>query len=89
MSALSHDNMHKKEHSYLGSGLAGASLFWFVVLVLIVFMLLMFFKPDFVKRKQDCDVTDEVDCMTALLYALVIAIVICFILFLIAYASMC
>ena len=89
LSTHSHDAMHGKKHNYLGYGWAGASLFWFVVLVVIVFMLLVFFKPDFVLRERDCDYTDEVDCMKALLSAVVIAIVICFIIWLIAYAFYC
>lgn len=75
--------------SYLGNHWAGAAVFWFVVLVLIVFMALVFFKPDYVMRKKDCEVTDEVDCMKALLTAIVIALVICFLIWLIAYVFMC
>ena len=80
---------HGSKNEYLGHTWAGASLFWFVVLILIVFMALVFFKPDYVMRKKDCEVTDEVDCMKALLTAVVVAIVICFLIWLIAYAFMC
>ena len=89
LSMHAHDAMHGNKDNYLRHGWAGASLFWFVILTLIIFMLLVFFKPDFVKRKRDCDFTDEVDCMKAFLSALVIAIVICFIIWLIAYAFWC
>ena len=89
MSMESPDAMHKMKSKYLDHGYAGAALFWFVILILIVFFLLMFFKPDFVMRKRDCEVTDEVDCMVALLSAIVIAIIICFIIWLIAYAFVC
>lgn len=89
------DSMHLNEHhhnarnGYLGHAWAGASMFWFVVLVIIVFMALVFFKPDYVMRKKGCEVTDEVDCMKALLTAVVIAIVICFLIWLVAYMFYC
>ena len=86
MSSLAYDATHGSNHKYLSSTWAGAGLFWFVVLTLIIFMLFVFFKPDFVMRKKKCEVTDEVDCMKALLSAIVVAIVICFIIWLIAYA---
>lgn len=89
MSMHSHDLAHEMNHGYLSHRWAGASLFWFVVLIVIIFMLLVFFKPDYVMRKKDCEVTDEVDCMKALLTAIVVAIVICFIIWLIAYAFWC
>lgn len=89
LSMLAHDAMNGNKRHHLSNDLAGASLFWFVVLVLIVFMLLVFFKPDYVLRERDCEYTDEVDCMKALLTAVVIAIVICFIIWLIAYAFYC
>lgn len=86
MHAHSHHDGH---HNYLSHTWAGAHMFWFVVLVLIVFMALVFFKPDFVMRKKDCKVTDDVDCMKALLSAVVIAVVVCFVLWLLAYLFMC
>ena len=89
LSLNAHDALHQANHNYLDHTWAGASLFWFVVLILIVFMLLVFFKPDFVRRKQDCEYTDEVDCMKALLSAFVIAIIVCFIIWLLAYAFWC
>lgn len=89
LSMHAHQAMHGKKHQHLGHGLAGASLFWFAILVLIVFMLLVFFKPDYVLRKRDCEVTDEVDCMKALLTAVVIAVVVCVVLALLAYMFYC
>ena len=89
LSMHAYDAMHGNKHNYLDRSWAGASLFWFVILILIIFMLLVFFKPDYVLRKRDCEVTDEVDCMKALLSAFVIAIVICFIIWIIAYAFYC
>lgn len=89
LSMHAHDALHGKKHHYLDNDLTGSSLFWTVILVLIIFMLLVFFKPDFVLRTRDCEYTDEVDCMKALLSAIVIAIVICFIIWLIAYAFYC
>lgn len=89
LSMHAHDSMHGMKHKYLDHTLAGASLFWFVILVLIVFMLLVFFKPEYVMRKRDCEVTDEVDCMKALLSAIVISLVVCFIIWLIAYLFYC
>ena len=89
MSMHTHNAMHGKKYGYLDNSWAGASLFWFVILIAIVFMALHFFKPDYVLRKKDCEVTDEVDCMKALLSAIVIAIVICFLLWLILYAFWC
>ena len=89
MSMNAHNAVNGMENKYLDYGHAGAGLFWFVVLILIVFFLFVFFKPDFVMRKRDCEVTDDVDCMKALLSAIVIAIVICFILYVIAYAVTC
>lgn len=89
LSMLAHDAMNGHKHDHLGHGYHGAYLFWFVILILIVFMLFVFFKPDWVMRKKDCEVTDEVDCMKALLGAIVVAIVICFIIWLIAYAFYC
>ena len=84
-----YDASHGMKHGYLGHTWAGASLFWFVVLVVIIFMGLVFFKPDYIMRKRDCEVTDEVDCMKALLSAIVIALVICFLIWVIAYAFYC
>lgn len=89
LSLHSHNAAHEMHHGYLSHHWAGASLFWFVVLIIIIFMALVFFKPDYVMRKRDCEVTDEVDCMKALLSAIVIAIIICFIIWLIAYAFWC
>ena len=89
MSTHSYDAVHNTKNKYLDHTWAGASLFWFVVLIIIIFMLLVFFKPDYVMRKRDCEVTDEVDCMKALLSAIVISIIICFIIWLIAYAFWC
>ena len=83
-----HDS-YGNRHGYLHHTWAGASLFFFVVLILIIFMGLVFFKPDFVMRKRDCEVTCEVDCMKALLSAIVIALVICFLIWLIVYAFAC
>ena len=80
---------HEMKHGYLNHQYAGVSLFWFIILILLIFMGLVFFKPDYVMRKRDCEVTDEVDCMKALLSAVVIAIVVCFIIWLIAYAFTC
>ena len=80
---------HNSKHNYLAQEMAGPSLFWFVVLTLLIFMGLVFFKPDFVLRKKDCEVTDEVDCMKALLSAVVIAVVVCFLLALLYYMMLC
>ena len=89
MSTHFRDAAYGSRHGYLHDTWHGAYLFWFVVLVLLIFMGLMFFKPEFVRRKCDCEVTDQVDCMKALLTAVVIALVVCFIIWLIAYAFMC
>ena len=83
-----HSNYEMK-HNYLDYNLAGAGLFWFVVLIVILFMFFVLFKPDFVQRKKDCEPTGEVDCMKAFLASIVVAIVICFIIWLIAYAFWC
>ena len=80
---------HGMNNGYLSNPWAGSSMFGFVILVLIIFMALVFFKPDYVMRKRDCEVTDEVDCMKALLSAVVIAVVIGFIIGLIAYMFNC
>jgi len=64
----------------------GVALFWFVILTLIIFLLLVWFKPDFVLRERDCERTDEVDYFVALIAAIVIAIIICVIIYLLAYA---
>ncbi len=89
LSMSAHDMLHHGDkHSYL-HWYAGASAFWMAVLVLIVFMALVFFKPDYVLRKRGCEVTDEVDWMKALLTAIVIALVILFVLWLIVYAFAC
>lgn len=74
----------KRHHDW-----SGTSLFWTVIVVLIIFMFLVFFKPEFVLRKKDCEVTDEVDCFKALLTAIVIAIIITLILALLYYAFAC
>ena len=89
MSMNARNATHGMKDKYLDYGWAGAGLFWFVILILIVFFLFVFFKPDFVMRKRDCEVTDEVDCMSALLSAIVIAVIICFIIWVIAYGFWC
>ena len=89
MSMNANDSVYGMQNKHLGYGYEGAGLFWFVILILIIFMLLFFFKPEHVMRKKDCEVTDEVDCMNALLSAIVIAIIICFIIAIIAYAFYC
>lgn len=88
MSDLSMHNQsaYGMRHNYLHHSWAGAHLFWFVVLVLITFMALFFFKPDFVMRKKDCEVTCEVDCMKVLLSAVVIAVVVSFFVWLVTHA---
>jgi Na+/proline symporter len=89
MSMNAYGAANEMKHKYLEYGVNGAGLFWFVILTLIVFMLLVFFKPDFVLREKDCEYTDEVDCMKALLSAVVIAVVVCFIIAVIAYGFYC
>ena len=69
--------------------MAGSSLFGFVIVTLIVFMCLVFFKPDYVMRKRDCEPTDEVDCMTALLYAVGITVLLAIVIALIVYLFSC
>ena len=88
LSMHSHASSELKQN-YLAHAWLGSGLFWSVILVLIIFMLLVFFKPDYVLRKKDCEVTDEVDCMKALLVAIVIALVINFVLALLYYAMLC
>ena len=89
LSMHAHNAAHGMKNNYLGHAWMGSGLFWSVILVLIIFMLLVFFKPDYVLRKKDCEVTDEVDCMKALLTAVVIAVIICFIMGLLYYATLC
>jgi hypothetical protein len=89
VSTQAHNATQGKKYGHLAHDLAGASTFWFVVLVLIVFMILVLFKPDYVMRKRDCERTDEVDCMTALLSAVAIAVLVCFLMWLVAYMFYC
>lgn len=84
-----HNAAHGMKQNYLSHAWLGSGLFWSVILVLIIFMLLVFFKPDYVLRKKDCEYTDEVDCMKALLTAVVIAIVIDLVLAVLYYAALC
>lgn len=79
-------NEIKKSHEY---SMAGSGLFGFVIVTLIVFMCLVFFKPDYVMRKRDGEPTDEVDCMTAMLYAAGITILIAIVIALIVYLFNC
>ncbi len=84
-----HKTMNEMKPKYLDYSWAGAGFFWFVILILIILFLFVFFKPDFVMRKRNGEVTDEVDFMNALLSAIGIAIVICFIIWVIAYGFWC
>jgi len=89
LSMRAHHDLHGKKHHYLDHNMAGASLFWFAILVVIIFMVLVFFKPEYVLRKRDCEYTDEVDCMKALLTAVAIAVAICFLLWMVYYFAWC
>lgn len=90
MSDLSmHAHNAHRNGNYLGKNYAGSGLFGLAIVALIVFMVLFFFKPDWVLRKRDCEFTDEVDCMKALLYAVLITLAIAFVLGLLAYATAC
>lgn len=93
-----HAHQNKK---LLGNDLVGSGLFGFAIVVLIVFMVLSFFKPDWVLRhncdnKSDSHSSDsyhyknkEVDCMKALLYSVLITVGIAVVLGVLAYAFSC
>jgi len=92
-----HAHQNKK---LLGNDLLGSGLFGFAIVVLIVFMVLSFFKPDWVLR-YNCDNNSdshsdhynnknkEVDCMKALLYSVLITLGIAIVLGVLAYAFSC
>lgn len=71
-----------KDHMHYG----GLTLFGFVVVALIVFLLLVWFKPDFVLRERHGKKTCDVDYFVALIGAIVITIIVLVILWLLAYA---
>lgn len=79
---------HGKKNA-LGKEWAGAGLFGIAILTLIFIMLQFFFKPDWVLRQKDCEYTDEVDCMKAILYSVVFAVITAVVLGLLAYAFSC
>lgn len=84
----SHNHTHGKK-GYGDYVTGGAGLFWFVAMVLIIYLLLVFFKPDWVQRSDDCEKNGEVDQAVAIGYAVGLAILICFVLALLAYAFYC
>jgi len=79
---------HGNSHS-LGKKWAGSGLFCLTILTLIFIMVHFFFKPDWVLHQKDCEYTDEVDCMKAILYSVVFAVVVAVVLGLLAYAFSC
>jgi len=101
MSDLSMNAHHAHQHKkLLGNDLLGSGVFGFAIVVLIVFMILSFFKPEWVLRNDgkyhsdtyshgdDCR-DGEVDCMKALLYSVLITVGIAVVLGLLAYAFSC
>ena len=76
------------EYNHGGQGKygSGAFFFWFVIVFIIIYLLLAFFKPDFVQRGDEDEKTGEVDQAVALLWALGITFLICIILGLLYYA---
>jgi competence protein ComGC len=79
--------MHMADkHDKYGNGVA---FFWFVIVFLIIYLLLAFFKPEFVQRSDDCEKTGELDPALALLWALGLTFLFCFIVAVIYYAFYC
>lgn len=70
-----------KKHVYSnGCGNWVGYLFWFVIIAIIVWFLLFSLKPDFVQKKdENGNPTGEVDHGRVLLSAIIIALIICFI----------
>lgn len=88
LSMMAENALHKahKQNDYMNQG---GSLFWFVVVVIIVFLFLALFKPDYVLRERHGERTDEVDWFVVLLSSIVIAIIVCIIIWILAYAFAC
>lgn len=74
---------HMKHHG-------GLALFWLVALFLAIYLLLTFFNPDYVQRKDHKDrANGQNDQAVTMLYALVILAVILLILWALWYAFSC
>ena len=101
LSMHAHSHQNKK---LLGNDLLGSGVFGFAIVVLIVFMVLSFFKPHWVWRNDgkyhgdssgsyshsdDSCKDKEVDCMKALLYSVLITVGIAVVLGVLAYAFSC
>ena len=84
-----YDAQHENVNGYLNHRHLGNTLFWLVILTVVIFMFLVFFKPEFVLRKKDCEVTDEVDLMRALLSAVGLALLVSFVLLVLRYLVYC
>ena len=86
LNQTAHDSLAKANHSHNHVSYQGVGLFAFVIITLIAFFCLVWFKPDFVLRERHGRKTCEVDYFVAFIGAIVIAIVICVILAILAYA---
>ena len=79
---VAHD--HHDHHDHCGTGNNWwFYLFWFLVIGIIVWFLLFALKPDFVQKEDDdSNATGEVDQGKVLLYAVIIALVAIFLVWL-------
>lgn len=59
-------------------GKGSVFLFWFVAITLAVWLLLQFFKPEYVQRKdRNGNPTGEVDVGTVVIISLIVAVIVC------------
>ena len=75
--------MHHHHHSFIPHHLVGKFLFWFVMIVLVSWIVLQFWAPTFVQRKDgNGNPTGEIDTtmvlITAIIVAIIISLILCF-----------
>lgn len=86
LASMAHESYEHAKHTYADMSRRGVALFSLVIVTLIVFLLLVWFKPEFVLRERHGRKCDEVDYFVALLGALIISLIILIILWLLAAA---
>lgn len=75
-------HLSAQEHS-------GYALFVLVIVFLITYLILSFYNPEFVQRKVHGHATGQTDTAVCMIWSLVIALVILFLLGLLVYAFSC
>lgn len=75
-------HLSAQEHS-------GYALFVLVIVFLITYLILSFYNPEFVQRKVHGHATGQADTAVCMIWSLVIALVILFLLGLLVYAFSC